>query len=198
MAISFNHNGEILTAQSIDTKEKIKEIFLKCKIDADINSLIFLYSGSQIDGNIIIGKIINKNDLERKKMNFIVLNKKDESNPCLINSKDIICPQCKESAKIDIKDYKIFFQCSKGGHNIGNIFLKDFENTQKIDISKIICDGCKTNNKANSYNNLFYRCNNCKINLCIKCQNKHQNENQTHNFINYDYKNYICDKNNKK
>jgi len=124
MEISFNHNGEILTAQNIDTKEKIKEIFLKCKKDADINSLIFLYSGSQIDGNIIIGKIINKNDLERKKMNFVVLNKKDESNPCLVNSKDIICPQCKESAKIDIKDYKIFFQCSKGGHNIGNIFLK--------------------------------------------------------------------------
>ena len=81
MEISFNHNGEILTAQNIDTKEKIKEIFLKCKKDADINSLIFLYSGSQIDENIIIGKIINKNDLERKKMNFIVLNKKDESNP---------------------------------------------------------------------------------------------------------------------
>ena len=198
MKISFNHNGEVLTSQSIDTKEKVKEIFLKCKKDADINSLIFLYSGSEIDGNIIIGKIINRNDLERKKMNFIVLNKNNESNPCWINSKDIICPQCKESAKIDIKDYKIFFQCTKGGHNIGNIFLKNFENTQKIDISKIICDECKTNNKANSYKNLFYRCNNCKINLCIQCQNKHQNINPTHNFINYDDKNYICELHNEK
>ena len=89
MEISFNHNGEILTAQSINTKEKLNEIFLKCKNDADINSLIFLYPESQIDGNIKIGKIINKNDLERKKMNFLVLNKKDESNPYLINSKDL-------------------------------------------------------------------------------------------------------------
>ena len=56
-------------------------------------------------------------------MNFIITNKNDESKPCVINSKDIICPECKECAKIDIKDYKIFFQCSKGGHNIGNIFL---------------------------------------------------------------------------
>ena len=198
MELSFDYNGEVLTVQSIDTKEKVKDIFLKCKKNNDIKSLVFLYSGTEIDANLIIGKIINRNDLERKKMNFIVINKKNKSNPCLINSKDIICPKCGECAKIDIKDYKIFFQCIKGGHNIGNIFLKEFENTQKIDISKIICDECKTNNKANSYKNLFYRCNNCKINLCIQCQNKHQNEYPAHNFINYDDKNYFCEIDNEK
>jgi hypothetical protein len=198
MEISFDYNGEVLTTQSNDTKEKVKDIFLKCRNNADINSLIFLYSGNEVNGNLIIGKIINKYDLDRKKMNFIITNRNDESKPCWINSKDIICPECRESARIEIKDYKIFFQCTKGGHNIGNIFLNEFENTQKIDISKIICDECKTNNKANSYNNLFYRCGNCKINLCIGCQNKHKNENPTHNFINYDSKNYICDMHNEK
>ena len=131
MEISFNYNGEIINAQSNDTKESVKDIFLKYKNNADINSLLFLYSGSEINENLIIGKIINRDDLERKKMNFIVLDKNNQSNPCLINSKDIICPKCGECAKFDIKDYKIFFQCTKGGHNIGNVFLKEYENTQK-------------------------------------------------------------------
>ena len=41
MEISFDYNGEVLTTQSNDTKEKVKDIFLKCRNNADINSLIF-------------------------------------------------------------------------------------------------------------------------------------------------------------
>ena len=36
------------------------------------------------------------------------------------------------------------------------------------------------------------------MNLCIKCKNKHQNENQEHNFIDYDDKNFICEIHNEK
>ena len=115
MEISFNYNGEVLTTQSNDTKEKVKDIFLKCKNNVDINSLIFLYSGNEIDGNLIIGKIINKCDLDRKKMNFIITNKNDESKPCVINSKDIICPECKECGKLILKIIKYFFNVLKAG-----------------------------------------------------------------------------------
>ena len=76
--------------------------------------------------------------------------------------------------------------------------LDEYEKTQKIDISKIICDSCKKTNKATSYKNIFYRCNQCKLNLCVNCQNKHQNENKDHNLINYDDKNYICESHNEK
>ena len=74
---------------------------------------------------------------------------KDELNPVWIYSKDIICPKCGELAKLDITEYKILIQCING-HNIGNIFLKDYKETQKLDISKIICNECKINNKGNS------------------------------------------------
>ena len=155
MEISFNYLGEEITSQCNDTKDKVKEIFLKSKKDIDPNSLIFLYSGREIDGNLSIGKIISSHDNERKKMNFLVMKRLDEPNSCWIYSKDIICPKCGESAMIDVKDYKIFFHCIKGNHNLGNIFLDEYENTQKVDISKIICEECKKNNKANSYNNIF-------------------------------------------
>ena len=195
MEIIFNFYGIDISHQSTDIKVAIKDIFHNCRNNVDINTLIFLYSGQKIDGNLSISKIINNTDLERNKMNILVLDKKDELNSLLIKSKDIICPKCKEYAKIDISDYKILLQC-KNGHTSDNIFLNEYENTQKIDIYKIICDECKTNNKGNSYKNIFYRCNGCKKNLCIKCKDKHNNEN--HNIINYDDKNYICDIHNDK
>ena len=80
-------------------------------------------------------------------------------------------------------------QC-KNKHNLENILLNEYKDTQKIDISKIIRDECKIN-KSESYKNIFYRCNECNNNLCIQCKNKHE-----HNCINYDDKNYLCDKHN--
>ena len=42
---------------------------------------------------------------------------------------------------------------------------------------------------SNTFNNKFYKCNNCKINLCRLCYSKHNKE---HNIINYDSKDIIC------
>ena len=57
-------------------------------------------------------------------------------------SKEIICPKCKENILIEIKDYKINMYDCKNKDIIENIKIKEFENTQKIDISKIICNEC--------------------------------------------------------
>ena len=38
-------------------------------------------------------------------------------------------------------------------------------------------------------------CNKCKKNICQKCKNNHD---KTHNIIDYDNKNYICDKHNER
>ena len=75
------------------------------------------------------------------------------------------------------------------GHTKYNIKLIDFDNTQNINISKIICNKCPYKNKGNCPNDEFYRCLTCKINLCILCRSNHNN---THNIIKYDEKNYIC------
>ena len=92
---------------------------------------------------------------------------------------------------------KIFIQC-KNKHNIGNILLNEYENTQKIDISKIKFYKCKKENQAKSYKNIFYRCNQCNKNLCPYCKEKYLKENEEHNIINYDDKNYLCNIHNEK
>ena len=67
--------------------------------------------------------------------------------------------------------------------------MNNFEETQKIDESKIICDLCKTNNKEKSFNKQFYICLKCKLNLCPLCKDIHD---KNHYIIDYNQKNYIC------
>ena len=55
-----------------------------------------------------------------------------EKNESKVKSPLIICPECKSVASIKINKYKISINC-KNNHNIKYIFLKDFENSQKID-----------------------------------------------------------------
>ena len=73
-------------------------------------------------------------------------------NESIIKSKDIICPKCFDIAKIYIKDYKIKLKC-KNKHISNNILIDEYENSQKMDLSKIICHNCKTKNKGNTYKN---------------------------------------------
>ena len=105
MEITYNYNGTNLIYQCNDTKEKVNIIFHNLRNDIDINSIIFLYSGKPIDGNLSISKIINNIDNERKKMSILVNDSLDGSKPVWIDSKDIICPKCGESAKLDITEY---------------------------------------------------------------------------------------------
>jgi hypothetical protein len=104
-----------------------------------------------------------------------------------------ICPKCLENSKIQIKDYKInIFGCAKE-HITNNILLEKYEDTQKINISKIICQVCNANNKSNTYNNEFYLCNSCQINLCPLCKENHEKK---HNIVNWDLKDFYCKEHN--
>ena len=94
----------------------------------------------------------------------------------------------RESIFMTIKDYKInLFDC-KTKHKINNLLLNEFEKTQIIDLSKIKCNNCNKT-KDNTYNNLFYRCLECGINICPLCKIIHD---KSHKIINYDEKDYIC------
>ena len=73
---------------------------------------------------------------------------------------------------------------------MNKILISQYENTQKIDQSRIICEICNKNNKASTYNNMFFRCNNCKKNICPLCKDQHD---KSHDIINYNDKNYICE-----
>ena len=179
------------------SEDKFKNIFkiYGNKIEKDIANLYLIYNGNTINEELPLKKVINKEDLKRKKMNIIV----NENNAIItkvnkiIKSKEIICPKCNENLLINVKDYKINLYNCKNGHNNDNIFLHDYENFQYVDLSKIICNVCKKNNKSNTYNNDFYKCISCNNNLCPLCKSFH---NKAHTIQNYDNKNYLCEKHN--
>jgi len=190
--VIFNYKG-IETIIQCNLNDKIKDIYKKyeAKNEIDISKLYFLYNGNKINDNLNLNEIINEEDRKRNIINILV----NENNEAIIKeneiiSKEIICPKCKENILIKIDEYKInLFNC-KNNHYINKILIKEYENIEKIDISKIICDKCKIKNKSNTYNNEFYRCNICKINICPLCKSNHNNN---HKIINYNNKNYICE-----
>ena len=193
LKIKFDYKGKEVIIQS--TMDKLmKDIFKAFSLKSEIsdNKIYFIYNGNRINEEINCNKLINEEDRNRNIMNILVYdeneNIKSENN---YQSKEIICPECKENILIKLKNYKIDLYDCKNGHINNNILLNKFENTQNIDISKIICNICKIKNKSNIYNNEIYKCLNCNINLCPICKLKHDRE---HKIINYDDKNYICNK----
>ena len=66
-----------------------------------------------------------------------------ESKKSIIKSNDIICPNCNENARINVRDYKINIFGYKNNHIKKDILFDEFESLQMIDISKIICEQFK-------------------------------------------------------
>ena len=197
--VIFSYEGTNINIQC-NINEKLKDIverFLnKIKDNKyNINSL-YLYNGNEINFELTFNEQANNIDKKRKIMNIVVTNNNSDS---YVNEKkqtistDIICPICKENIFIDIKNFKINLTGCKNNHFQNNILLYLFEESQKIDLSKIICDICNKNNKKKTHNNEFYICNTCNKNLCPLCKTIH---NQDHLIINYDKKKYICQQHN--
>ena len=168
--------------------------------NVNIYNYELFYNGNKISLDSSFGEIINKEDknanIMKIKLNYKIYdidedNDKDKINN--IKSKDIICPLFGESIFMNIKDYKINLYDCKNKHRINNLLLSEFEKTQNIDLSKIICNICKGKIKDKANNNLFFRCLTCGINYCPQCKMK---INKNHKIVNYDEKDYICDKHN--
>ena len=190
--IEFNYNQRITSIYNeLDHQFKtaIRKYIQKTSIEED--SLYFVHNGKKID-NIEnkIEDIMSEIDIKNKKMPVLVYKCIEENKKeVIIKSKDIICPQCQEPCRIKMKDYKIkLYECIND-HITNNIDIIEFEDTQNINISNIICDVCKNNNKGNCQNNEFYYCITCKKNICLLCI---QNHSFNHHFIRYDEKNYMC------
>ena len=195
--IEFNYKQDITIIQAnLDASfELIIEQFIK-KTNLERKNVYFLANGIYINKNDIIENIMSESEKQNKKMTILVYSINTtiyNANSNSIKSNDIICPECKELCKYEIKNYRIKLFGCKNGHIIENIKLNEFNNTQNIDISKIKCDTCQDGNKSNTFNNDFYICNKCNINLCPLCKSSHDNN---HFIIKYDNKNYICSKHN--
>ena len=193
--VYFDYKGNIFDIPS-KKDEKMEVIFQKFISMAKLNkeSIYFIYSGkSNINKELTFDDIANKDDKKINQMNILVseINKENLSSS-IIKSKEVICPKCNEFSKIHLDDYQISIKC-KNGHLFENLTFVEYQKTQNYDISKIFCGICKMINKSNTFNNIFYRCISCKINLCPICRTKHDN---SHNIINYDQKGFICENHN--
>ena len=127
-------------------------------------------------------------DKQQKKMTILVTdsNPKGREMASVIKSKYIICPICRENAKIKINNFQISLYGCKNGHKIYNLSLDEFNEKQYIDLSKIKCSKC-TKTKSSTFNNEFYKCAKCNINLCPLCKENHE-----HKAIDYDKIKYKC------
>ena len=187
--ITFILNGIEINVQS-DRNQYMKDIFSKFCIKASkkMKDIYFLYKGEMIDKNLKLNQINNKD----KEIKILVneysndMNNKSNQNQNKIN---IICPRCEEICVININNYQLSLSECENGHNTSNLLFQEYYNKIKnIDESKIKCNQC--NKKiSESYNNQFYKCVNCNINLCPLCNSNHDNNHIT---IDYELKNYIC------
>ena len=190
-------NQTILIQCNKDEKmiNSFEKFFTKARLDK--NSVYFKYQQtilSREDYEKKIEEVMDEKDKKTNKMRItaILIGNKDIINNSA-KSSTIICPECGENCFIKIEDYKVtLFNC-KNEHEVKDIYLDEYEKKQKIDISKIICENCKEKNKSLTYENKFYRCLSCKINLCPLCKCSHD---KSHIIIDYDKKDYICEKHN--
>ena len=194
--IEFIYNG-IPTSIQCGPYNKFSEILKKLngKIGINLDSVFYLYNGNIIENKeLTFSELANATDKERNKM-CVYINDIENTNQnnIIIKSNHIICPKCGLNARLDTKNYRMKIYDCINEHEINNILLEEYENQQKVNLSKIICDICKSNNKGNSYKNIFYFCNTCGKNLCPICKDRH---NQNDSIINYDEKNYVCKKHN--
>ena len=192
--IEFDYNGKKTIIQC-NNNEKLKDIFQKFlnKLGIAKDSVYFIYgSNTDINEELTFDNIANELDKKRNKMNILVNDSVvEDSKLSIIKSPEIICPICKEISKIKINSYKITLYKCKNGHIKDNIIFNEYEKTQEIDISKIMCHACKKVSKSDAYENKFFKCMNCKFSLCPLCKSNHDKE---HKIINYELKDYICDK----
>ena len=198
----FNYNHQIIKIQ-MGLKGIWKDIIRKYthKSGIDIKKVYFLYSGDKISEEKSIEQIIKSYDKQFKKMKILVMDIEKTTKVNDINeernqltSKCIICPECGENVKIEIKNYKISLYDCKNGHKIKDILFNKYEHYHKEASSKIVCNIC---NNTNMSEGSIYKCLTCKEKniICDICISNHDHK---HEIINYERKNYRCSKHNEK
>ena len=152
------------------------------------NRYKFFYNGYELNDELKIGEIITEIDKARNKMEIKISEKYEIDK---IKIKEIICPQCKENILINFNDYKINLHNCKNKHNKDDINFNDFMKTQNLFYLKAVkCINCY---KSLIYQDSFYKCLNCKADLCPSCKTKHD---KYHQIFDYNELNKICTEHN--
>ena len=193
ITIKFMLNQKNIDIQTNQT-DKFRDIVNKyCqKAGLKLESCLFLFNGDKLNLETTPENL----DINLNLSSIIILVQLIDENPPnenFLKSKEIICPKCKESCRIKITNGKFILYGCMNNHISKNIKIKDFSNTQKLNMNNIICINDKDNNMGNSYEYKFYRCLTCKDNICLLCQQKHD---INHTVVEYENRNYECIKHN--
>jgi len=181
----------IIQAKSDETFQAVIDRYIQ-KTQIQLNSVYFISNGSQIKLDQTLENAMTELEKQNQKIKVLVNrieDKSEDKKEVIIKSKDIICPKCSEPCRITLENCKIKLFGCVNNHITEDIRLLNFPGTQKVNISKIICDKCKVNNKGESTDYKFYKCLTCKKNLCILCKVNHQSD---HNVMRDDLINNFC------
>ena len=192
--VEFDNSQQITVIQT-KLNEPFKNVINKyLQVSSlDSNNVFFIADGRQINPEEKVLNQINSINKESKKMRILVLiMERSIIYQEYEKSKDIICPKCFEPCRIKFENFQIYLYDCVNNH-ISNLKIKDFFDSQKINLVNIKCQKCKIKNKANCPKNEFYKCLTCNKNICLICKSLHQKH---HQIINYDQKNYVCNKHN--
>ena len=166
-----------------DSIKNIIDKYMKL-LSIEIKDLLFLYKGINI---------LEKKDrfIKFKNKNIIIsiINKNNNKNRDIIELKNIICPDCKELAIININEENININCINNHKK--DYFINSFIESQNIKENEIKCNICK--NKKCLYNDNFYICT-CNKYICQLCMNNHIINNKEHNLLYYNMKFSSCNK----
>ena len=149
------------------------------------NNLRFKYKNEEINKEITLNEFLDINKIENNLIEIKVIEEDEDENEIL--SEEIICPECKQEARIIVTDDKVTFITEQ--NHISEITKNEFKKSQMISQSKIKCK-CNSNKKK-----LF--CLTCKESLCISCEKDHKHDNNEHLIIDHNHKSNFCLEHNK-
>ena len=181
----LNKKNTEIKAELNEKFEDVINSFLQNK-KLNPSTLNFFLNGKLINPQQTVESQMSLLDKQKRILNVLVYEENVPNKIVIIQSKEIICPKCFEPCRIKTENNKFTLFGYVNNHSTEDIKINDFSETQKINLSNIICNKCKQYNKSDSFNNEFYRCLTCKINLCILCKSKHE---ANHIITNYDNRN---------
>ena len=201
----FNNQKTEFNFNKSDLIQNILSSFAT-KINRKIEDFNFLYSGEKLvnyesktlsdlspKDNMINISVYEKNQKEENSGGKIM-----PENVSLKVSEHIICPRCKFMSEIDINNFKVYITNCNNNHSMPGLFMNDFNTTQYIDESRILCQECKKSQKellisTENQSNVLQMCS-CGMSICQSCFPSHKEKilNKNHNAIPYQDKDYFC------
>jgi len=162
--INFNLEG-INTTIQCSQEDKIKDICQKfaTKIEKNINSLLFLYGGNQINMELKFKEQANSMDINNNEMNVLVYKREND---------DFICPHCNGKIKLNTEKIDNIILSSNNIKDVINGIIFNIDNTIKLSTNNTITIQLKSINVL--LNNLKENIN--KINEKLKNLLKDNNE----------------------